>query len=215
MTRRRWMVLIAASALLALVTPSLAPIMARTAEPPFTVESSTGAIEIRSYPPMLVAEVETMGDRSAAIGAGFRLLADYIFGNNVPNAKIAMTVPVTQQSGEKIAMTAPVTQQATQQTGGNSWRIRFVMPQTFTIDTLPKPNNPKVKIVAEPNRRFAVIRFSGRTTDANIAKYQGDLEAYIKANSLSVSGSPIAAFYNPPWTIPVFKRNEIMIELAR
>lgn len=211
MTRKRWLGLIAIAGLLALLAPTLATLMARTAEPPFKVESSTGAIEIRSYPPILVAEVETAGDRTAAIGAGFRLLADYIFGNNVPNAKIAMTVPVTQQSGEKIAMTAPVTQQA----AGSSWRIRFVMPQSFTIETLPKPNNPKVKIVTEPARRFVVIRFSGRTTDSNIAKYQGELDAYVTANALNVTGGPIAAFYNPPWTIPVFKRNEIMIALSR
>jgi effector-binding domain-containing protein len=210
MKRMVWLALLAAIILLAVFAPTLAPIVSRTAEPDFTIEKQQGAIEFRRYAPMVVAEVETTGDREAAINAGFRLLADFIFGNNAPNEKIAMTVPVTQRSGENIAMTAPVTQQASD----GKWHVRFVMPKQYTKDSLPKPNNPKVKIIAESERRFVVIRFSGSSGSSNIAKHQAELDAFIKASNLTVTGPPVIAFYNPPWTIPIFKRNEVMYEIA-
>jgi DNA gyrase inhibitor GyrI len=210
MPRKRWLAFVAVAASLAVLAPTLAPIVTQTAEPAYSVERSEGDIEIRAYPPMLVAEVQTQGERVAAIGEGFRLLAGYIFGGNKPNTKIEMTVPVTQQAGEKIAMTVPVTQQS----DGSTWRVRFVMPQSYTAQTLPQPNEARIKIIAEPARRFAIIRFSGRANDTNLATYQAKLEAFVTASRLSGTGKPVFAFYNPPWTIPLFKRNEIMLELA-
>jgi hypothetical protein len=111
------------------------PIMSRVEQPIYKVTLSEGPIEIRSYDPMIAAETEVKGERKAAINEGFRLIAGYIFGANMPNAKIAMTAPVQQQSAQKIAMTAPVTQRA----GGDSWTVRFIMPTSWTLATEVAP----------------------------------------------------------------------------
>ena len=163
---------------------------------------------------MIAAEVEVTGERKEAISKGFRLIADYIFGNNEPKAKIAMTTPVIQQAdakkaGEKIAMTAPVIQQG----DGKSWKVQFIMPTEYTLETLPKPVNPAVKLRALKPKKMVVIRFSGSTGDENIAKKTAELEAYVKANKLHTTGEPVLAFYDPPWTLPFFRRNEVMLEL--
>lgn len=201
-------------AILAILTiaAALAPTVIAMAsdEPAFTVELKDGDFEIRRYEPLLAAEVSVAGDRSTAINQGFRLLADFIFGNNTSKAKIEMTAPVTQQASEKIAMTVPVTQQAS----GNEWKVRFIMPANFTTATLPAPNDQRVRIVAEPAKRFATIRFSGWSSDANLSEHRAKLEAWVKAKALSAAGPPVAAFYNPPWSLPFLRRNEYLIELA-
>jgi effector-binding domain-containing protein len=106
-------------------------------------------------------------------------------------------------------MTAPVTQQAS----GEVWKVRFVMPASFTLETLPRPNDERVKLIALPSKRFAVIRFSGSQGDKNMKSHQENLLAYISEHKLPTTGEPILAFYNPPWTLPFFKRNEVMLEL--
>ena len=184
-------------------------IMSQVAEPKFKTLSTQGKFEIREYVPVIVAEVEVSGERKAAINEGFRLIAGYIFGGNSPGQKIAMTAPVLQQRGENIAMTAPVTQQAR----GDVWKVRFVMPELFTLETLPKPANERVKLIAVPAKRFVVIRFSGSQTDRNMRPHQDKLLSYVREHSLLTTGEPSFAFYNPPWTLPFLKRNEVMLEL--
>jgi effector-binding domain-containing protein len=183
--------------------------MAKIETPPYQVIQSAEKIEVREYAPMIVAEVEVAGKRSKAINAGFRILADYIFGNNAPGQNIAMTAPVIQQKGEKIAMTAPVSQ--TQ--AGDLWKVRFTMPSSYTRETLPKPNNPAIKIIATPGHRTVGIRFSGFWTDRNLRKNLEKLDAFIQAQGLKTSGDPAYAFYNPPWTLPFFRHNEILYDL--
>ncbi len=189
-----------------------------TPEPSWKSVKKDGAFEIRSYDPMIVAEVTTTGPRKEAINDGFRLLADYIFGNNISAQKMAMTVPVTQQhkndASEKIKMTAPVTQQETGEQ--DQWRVRFVMPAEFTMDTLPKPKDSRVKIISVPAYQTAVVVFSGLNSDSNLNTHQDQLMAWIKDNNLKIKPSvtPTFAYYNPPWTLPFMKRNEIMVTLA-
>jgi effector-binding domain-containing protein len=184
-------------------------IMSRVAEPKFSVVATQGDIEIRAYPSAIVAEVEVAGERKQAINEGFRLIAGYIFGGNTPRQKISMTAPVTQQRGEKIAMTAPVTQQGK----GDVWKVRFVMPEGYTLETLPRPNDERVKLIAVPSKRFVVIRFSGSQGDKNMKPHQEKLLEYVRDHKLLTTGEPILAFYNPPWTLPFLKRNEVMVEL--
>ncbi len=184
--------------------------MSQVEQPKYKVLESQGAIEIREYAPMIVAEVEVMGERMQALNQGFRLIADYIFGNNLSSKKVPMTAPVTQEAGEKIAMTAPVTQDG----GGNSWKVRFVMPGDYSLETLPKPNNQAVHLLAIPAKRVVVIRFSGFNTERNISTQREKLLQYIADHGLAVVGRPTAAFYNPPWTLPFLRRNEIMVELS-
>lgn len=186
-------------------------IMSQVNEPKFKVIESHGNIEIREYEPLLVAKVRVEGARKEAISKGFRILADYIFGNNDPNQKISMTAPVMQQPGEKIAMTAPVIQQATDHSG--HWKVSFVMPTEYTLETLPPPNNSQVKVLSIPAKRYAVIRFSGLAGEENLQKHLEELVKYAREIKLQTEGEPIFAFYNPPWTLPFLRRNEIMIEV--
>lgn len=183
--------------------------MSRVEQPEYAVSTSDGAIEIRSYGSLIAAEAEVKGERKAAINEGFRLIAAYIFGANKPNMKIAMTAPVQQQSAQKIAMTAPVTQQS----DGESWTVRFIMPGTWTMETLPKPDDARVTLKPVLPRRMVAIRFSGLASDSAIAEKTDELRAYAASHKLTTVGKPLLAFYNPPWTLPFFRRNEIMLEL--
>ena len=192
------------------------PVMA-TEEPPFTVKSAQGEFEVRDYPALVAAEVTVTGDRKEAAGKGFRLLAGYIFGGNTRKQSIPMTAPVTQASAkadakaEKIAMTAPVLQ-----TGGNgSWVIRFIMPRGSTLETLPRPNNPQVHLVAVPPARMAVIKFSGLARQDDVDAKTAALSRFVKAQHLQPIGAPSLAQYNPPWTLWFLRRNEVMIPVSR
>jgi len=186
------------------------PIVSNVEQPKYSVVASEKDIEIRNYAPVIVAETEVAGERDKAISEGFRTIADYIFGNNLSSQKIVMTAPVTQQASEKIAMTAPVTQQG----NGNTWQVRFVMPASYTMDTLPKPKNPAVKLKEIEAKRFAVIRFSGMAGEDSLKRHTDELEAYLRSKNLQSLSAPTYAFYNPPWTLPLLRRNEVMIEVA-
>jgi DNA gyrase inhibitor GyrI len=188
-----------------------------TPEPSWRSVRQDGDIEIRDYDPMIVAEVTTTGERYEAINAGFRILAGYIFGGNTAQTKIAMTAPVTQRAGddkgEKIAMTAPVTQEASE--NQNEWKVRFVMPPEYTLASLPVPNDTRIKFLEIPAYRTAVIRFSGFNTDSNLSDHQKILMDWLAKNNIAPMGPPTYAFYNPPWTLPFFKRNEVMVAISR
>lgn len=185
--------------------------------PEYRVIQSEGDIEVRAYQPYISAEVTVAGEREEAMSAGFRLLADYIFGNNRVQAgeketseKIAMTAPVLQQSSEKIPMTAPVMQDAK----GNQWLVRFVMPKNYTLKTIPLPNNDQVTLREVPQQDWVAIRFSGSSGAKNLQHHLVQLNEYINTHKLAVSGEPTYAFYNPPWTAPFLRRNEILIKLV-
>jgi hypothetical protein len=183
----------------------------RVEEPTFTLVEQSGVFELRDYPPLLVAEVTVKGARAIAINEGFRVIADYIFGNNIAAEKVAMTAPVTQQSNETVAMTAPVTQQA----AGDSWTVRFIMPSQYTLETLPKPKNAAVILKQLEGQRMAVLRFSGTADDKMLTEKTADLTAEIMKRSLSPTAVPTFAFYDPPWTLGFLRRNEVMIAVGR
>lgn len=185
------------------------PIVSNVEQPKYQVVKSSGNIEIRDYAPMIVAEVDIPGERRDAIGKGFRIIANYIFGNNSSAQKVPMTAPVTQQDSEKLAMTAPVTQQG----DGNTWRVRFIMPSSYTRGTLPKPHNPAVELKEIAAKRYAVIRFSGMAGEDSLKRRTKELNDWVVAKNLSPVSKPIYAFYNPPWTLPFLRRNEVMVEI--
>lgn len=185
--------------------------MSNVEQPDYKLIRSKGNIEIRDYSPMILAEVEVSGERKQAISEGFNILADYIFGNNTSNIKMEMTAPVTNELSEKMAMTAPVIQQQHM----DKWKVRFVMPKKYNLKTLPKPNSNDVILIPLPARRFAVIRFSGLANDEKLKQRTEQLEDYILAEKLKSIGEPLFAFYNPPWTLPFLRRNEVMIEIDR
>jgi len=121
-----------------------------------------------------------------------------------------MTAPVLiEPHAEKISMTAPVNVEQY----GAGWKVNFVMPSQYTLETLPKPNNPLVKIKPIPAKKFAVIQFSGLVDEEKVAKKVTDLEQWISTKQLKVLGNAELAIYNPPWTLPFLRRNEVMIEV--
>ena len=210
MTRRRKIIVVSVIVLITIGLASWGPIMSNVEKPDYVVTLSKNNIEIREYKPMITASVRVSGERKEAIRKGFRLVADYIFGNNAISTKIAMTAPVEQRESQKIAMTAPVQQQL----DGQSWEISFVMPKEYSINTLPTPKNSEVTLAEIASKQFVVIKFSGRNTDSNIEEYTNQLEKFAVDNSIQTIGSPKYAFYNPPWTLPFLRRNEVMLELA-
>ncbi|WP_227677486.1 SOUL family heme-binding protein [Psychrobacter ciconiae] len=190
-----------------------------TEEPKYSVLQRHDGIELRRYDSQIIAQTTVTGSQQVASQRGFKILADYIFGNNSAakgSNKIAMTAPVIMQKSqntkaapEKISMTAPV---ITQKTAKNEWQMQFIMPSQFTIETLPKPNNPNVHIKQLPAKTFAVIGFSGLTGEDKVVKKTQELQSWLQQHNIKALGEPQLARYNPPWTLPFMRRNEIMIE---
>jgi effector-binding domain-containing protein len=205
--RRKIIILIVATILVG--TLATGPIMSNVETPSYKVIQSKGKIEIREFDPMVIAEVQVVGRRKDAISSGFKLLADYIFGNNISRENVNTTATIQRPASEKIAMTAPVQQQL----ANNSWLVSFVMPSEYNLEDLPKPKNIEVKLKNVPVKRFVTIQFSGTSSDENLAKHKKLLVEFIETNSISVTGTPKYAFYNPPWTLPLMRRNEVMFEV--
>ena len=207
--KKKWTMITSIIALVLIVGVLAGPVMSNVEKPDYKVIQSEQNIEIRQYEPMIIAEVEVDGKREDAIRDGFRLLADYIFGNNTVQQVISMTAPVQQKENQKIAMTAPVQQQSM----GKSWRMSFVMPSKYSMDSLPVPNNNRVRLKEILTKKFVVIEFSGTNSNENVTKHENQLMNYIEANQINIIGSPKYAFYNAPWTLPFLRRNEVMIEI--
>jgi hypothetical protein len=185
-----------------------------TEEPEYKILLQEDPFEVRAYPALVAAETTVPGDRSAAVSAGFQLLAGYIFGANSRRKSMDMTAPVIQtdetvRTGESIAMTAPVMQ--TQDAG--EWTIRFTMPRLWTLETLPQPDDPRVRLVAVPSARVAVVKFSGLAPENDIRLKTLALQAFALAHRLIATGPPSLARYDPPWTLWFLRRNEVMIPL--
>ncbi|CAM3428574.1 heme-binding protein [Psychrobacter glaciei] len=180
-------------------------------EPDYTVISQSEDFELRRYDPQLVAQTLVTGDQKDASNKGFKVLADFIFGNNTAptggSGKISMTAPVKMQPSQEIAMTAPVNMQ---QTDGK-WRVRFVMPSQYTMQTLPKPNNPEVEIIEVPAQTYGVIKFSGFTGSSKVDDKTEELRTWMQSKNLTPTGDPELARYDTPWTLPFLRRNEVMI----
>ncbi len=180
-------------------------------EPEFTSIEKKGTFEIREYQPKLIAQVLVNGTFDTASNKGFRLLADFIFGNNKTNEgskKIEMTAPViTHDASEKIEMKAPVISEETER----GWYISFNMPKQYSRETLPAPNNLEVKIIDVPTEKFAVISFSGLVREKKYTEMLNLLNEEMKKRNLDPKGSVILARYNPPWTLPFLRRNELML----
>jgi len=177
-------------------------------EAKYTVIMKEGNYELRQYESHIVAETTVDGDFDKAGNDGFRRLFKYISGENQKKQSIAMTTPVSQEMGsEKIAMTAPVSQE---QTGGQ-WRIAFVMPSEYTMDTLPQPVDPKVSLRQVPSRRMAAITYSGSWSKERYEEHKVLLEAFMQRKKLHPLSEPVLARYNSPFTLWFLRRNEVLI----
>lgn len=186
-----------------------------TEQPRYDVVEKVGTFEVRRYGPRLAAEVTVTGSAESARNAGFRRLAAYIFGGNTAKTSIAMTAPVVQSErsrSESIAMTAPVVQSGDSAAG---WRIQFIMPSRYTRETLPTPNDRDVRIVALPAQDYAVLRFSGDRSGPAVDRRMAELKRNAAARGWRATGAAVAWFYDPPWTPPFLRRNEVAIPVAR
>ncbi|AXA33181.1 SOUL family heme-binding protein [Francisella adeliensis] len=166
---------------------------------------------VRVYEPVVEAQVTIEGkDYKSAINKGFRELFKYITGSNISKQKISMTAPViTEQKSQDIEMTAPVLIKNNEQ--NNSWTITFVMPAKMTLENAPKPTNKEVKLVEKPKTKVAVIEFNGYMDKQSIEVNTKKLKNWIASNNLEIIDRPQAAGYNPPWTIPFLRKNEVII----
>ncbi|KAL6766521.1 hypothetical protein ACKKBG_A36360 [Auxenochlorella protothecoides x Auxenochlorella symbiontica] len=175
--------------------------------------------EIRSYAPFLTAEVTLEGcDMNKAMGSGFRQVAGFIFGKNKAvdregAEKVSMTSPVAMEvvHNEKIGMTAPV---MSQQDGGGVYKVAFTMPSKYTKDTLPRPDNPNVKIIEVPSRTMAVLTWNGGVPrEETTASKTQELRALLAAAGVKSTGSVHVWGYHPPWALPIQRINEILLEV--
>jgi hypothetical protein len=176
-------------------------------EPPF---------EIRHYEASLIAETFVQGPLGEAGNKGFRILADFIFGNNQSESRVG---------SEKIEMTAPVTMESSvidrvepmilgTEAASEAWRIQFTMPSHYALATLPKPKNPAVKIRALPAKTYAVVVFSGLAGEQKILEKSHLLDCWCQSKNVRIIGTAQLARYNPPWTLPPWRRNEILLEIS-
>lgn len=189
-------------------------------EPRYEVIEKSGDIELRAYAPMIIAEAVVDGTLDQASNQGFRLIADYIFGGNIAKSgaageKIAMTAPVTIESksepqSQKIEMTAPVTVEP-KEGADNKWRIHFVMPSKYTLATLPTPKNPRVTLKEMPAQKSAVMVYSGFNGEEKLKQKTAALQSWMSERKLVATSAPQLARYDPPWTLPFMRRNELMI----
>lgn len=177
-------------------------------EPSFTVIEVRDRYEIRQYDSYIVAETAVTGSFDGALEAGFRNIADYIFGNNTTKTSIAMTAPVLEQKSEKIAMTVPV---IATDPSAEKRTVAFVLPSQYTLETLPVPNNEAVKLREVPAYKAAVSRFTGYVTEKRVIEKKDALIAALTETGIAMLDTPQVAQYNPPLSFPFTRRNEIIV----
>ncbi len=181
-----------------------------TAEPSYEVEQRIGDLEIRRYLPRVEARTQIASESfDDALNEGFVRLAGYIFGGNLASENLSMTAPVITK-GERLAMTAPVI--TSNLDGGHL--VAFVLQPDRTIDSLPRPRDVRVTLVEVPERRVAVLGYRGRYRGDVVEAHQRVLRQRVAEAGLPAKGEPSFAGFDPPWTIPLLRRNEVWIELV-
>jgi effector-binding domain-containing protein len=180
-------------------------------EAKYNVLKKDDRFEIRDYEPQILAEIIVESDMEQAGNKAFNRLFRYISGESRLRDKIKMTAPVSQEPrGEKIKMTAPVSLKPVQ----GKWAVSFMMPSSYTLETLPVPEDHGIILRQVPARRMAAVRYSGFWSEKNYLRYKNELEAWIHKEGLTILGEPIWARYNPPYTLWFLRRNEILIPVS-
>lgn len=181
-------------------------------KPKFEVVAKKDGYEIRQYPAMVLAQATVSGGYKKSLNGGFSKVAGFIFGDNTTGGSVAMTAPVLatrEKSSQKIAMTAPVLSEK----DGESYTISFVMPGEYTMDSLPRPNNPEVKLTEVPPRKYAVLKFRGYAPESKAERKTQRLLDALRRDGVAPVGEPVVAQYEPPWTPPFMRHNEILVEI--
>ncbi len=205
---------------------------------PYTVleKDENLSIEVRNYESMVLVTTPMSGGMEEGQNDSFRRLFGYISGDNVSASKVDMTAPVimdeanNKQQGEEFAMTAPVLMGEGRQSSGQEIdmtapvfmddesgiaTMSFVLPEKYTIETAPRPTNLDVKLEEITDYTVAAIIFSGRLKQDNIDKNKRILGNWINDNGYRMTGLPKSAGYNAPWTLPMLRRNEVLIPVQK
>ena len=186
---------------LLVVVAGAGPLMSHVERPVYEVDLADGPLEVRTYPAMIVAQTVTGGRPEASHRGGLR-----------DHRGLHLRRQREPGEGRDDGARAPAaSDRRSPKPGGGSWTIRFVMPRSWSLKTLPKADDPRISLVRQPAATCAVIRFSGSLGDASIAEKTHELVAYVATRTLQAEGLPILAFYDPPWTLPFLRRNEIKI----
>lgn len=185
-------------------------------EPPYQSLQKDKDIEVRLYAPMLLAQVIVPGKNATDSSySAFNTLFKYIDGQNQSQTKVPMTAPVlnekidAQKKGQKIPMTAPVLAEQ----GEKGWKVSFVLPADYQLDSAPQPTDPQVKLISQPAQKMGVIRYSGYMNADKNQQEAVRLLDWLQKNGYQASGDYQTAAYNPPFTLPPFRRNEVLIPL--
>ncbi len=167
-----------------------------------------GPFEIRRIEPHIVAATFVEGDFDDVGTVGFRRLFEYISGLNRSEAEIAMTAPVSQTPSDA----APLRGRPVAQEGSDGrFRITFVMPSEYTLETLPVPEDERIVLQAEAPRTVAALRYSGFWTRSRYRAHERKLRDWIVLQGLETVGEPVWARYDPPFMPWFLRRNEILI----
>lgn len=169
-------------------------LMKKYETPNYEVIKKQGDIEIRSYPSLLKAQVNVSGKRQEASGQAFSILFSYISGKNLGENKISMTVPVMQESIEK----------------EDKWNVSFLLPKSFNLENAPKPKDERIKLIQTKQEKLVAISFSGFWSEKNMQKHKNILDEFVKKEGLKIKPGQVFAFYNSPFTLPFFRRNEVL-----
>jgi hypothetical protein len=169
----------------------------RASDQSYSVAARVEHVEIRQYGARFAAEMVVDGDAETTRSFAYRRLADYLAGANKGGATIPMTEPMLQAAE-----------------GPTRWRIRFFMPANATLATLPQPADPAISLVAVPPETLAVLRFSGAPDASAVALRTGLLITALEGSAWRPAGAPVALFYDPPWSLPPLRRNEVAIPVS-
>jgi effector-binding domain-containing protein len=182
-----------------------------TEEAEYTVVLKDQSFEVRDYEPHILAETIVDGKFSNAGNKAFGRLFKYISGDNTSQQTIEMTSPVAQEAeSEKIDMTSPVGQKRE----NDSWVVSFMMPASYTMETLPQPKDPKITLRQVPRQRMAVVRYSGTWSEKGYQNHKNKLDAWINENGFRAIGEPVWARYNPPFMPWFLRRNEVLVPIV-
>ncbi len=172
-------------------------------QPAYTVLEKDGDFEIRHYEKTMLAQATESGPRQSALEKGFQRLADYIFGQNTKN------LHNEESHSEKMAMTAPVFHE---EKDGN-WLISFVLSSKYNLTNVPRPQDSNIQIVEKNAKDVAAVTYSGTNTEDKMQESKAHLQTWITARKIKIISEFYFAQYDPPFAIPVLKRNEVMVKI--
>jgi effector-binding domain-containing protein len=180
-------------------------------EAEYTVILSEDIFEVREYQSHIIAETVIEGDFENAGDEAFSKLFDYISGNNKAKQEVEMTTPIGQANeSQEIDMTTPVGQELV----AGKWAVSFMMPASFTMDTVPEPKDSSVIIREVPARQMASIRYSGFWNEEGYLSNKEKLETWVAEKGLTITGEAVWARYNPPFMPWFLRRNEILVPIS-